>query len=344
MGRPGKSEPDFIFFPHENKTVRDFYGVIELKTPQSKILRAPRKDVLALSSNAATAVAQARYYLNHFPDGIITRPHDAVFIGNRAYAFVIIGLSHELKSTFVTEIAKAQLSELLPPNFQILPFDTVYKLFSETVPPTIMELVIADVENPALPVAAQSNFTPQKTFIHPSIDGKNIGYFEWLGAATYVMNRSLRERDIPARLDTGYAGINDEYLCCRLDFPDDPSDWSREEATMALEVESRWSDQRRLRSTYRLEMLIHKGQILRWTFADAKGSRQPEEKITVALNSIFECQIPHELLDVSRDTVLWVRFSLRCTGSQSEYLPPEGSIELRVVDETELASVPYTEP
>src|ERR1041385_1353091 len=63
----------------------------------------------------------------------------------------------------------------------------------------------------AQPIAgarAKPQFTPQTTYIHPKVDGKNIGYFEWLGAASHVADRhSSAMHGKLFLLDTGYAGI-----------------------------------------------------------------------------------------------------------------------------------------
>ena len=62
LGRPGKNEADFMFHPKKEKSP-SFYGIVELKKPDSKLLSIPRKNVLRLSSDAQTAFAQSKFYL-----------------------------------------------------------------------------------------------------------------------------------------------------------------------------------------------------------------------------------------------------------------------------------------
>jgi hypothetical protein len=138
LGRPGKDEPDFILFPRE--PTRQFYGVIELKTPQSTILTRPRKSVVSLSRTASTAVAQAQIYLPRLAREI-TWSGDVMFLGARHYAFIIMGRTEELRRKLTSQLLRSQLPNLLPHYFQILPYDYVYRLFTLTVPSRIMMLV-----------------------------------------------------------------------------------------------------------------------------------------------------------------------------------------------------------
>src|SRR5438876_2370 len=61
MGRPGRSEPDFIWFPRPDRGPSTV-GFIELKRPDSRILSVVRKDTVVLSRDAATAISQAQSY------------------------------------------------------------------------------------------------------------------------------------------------------------------------------------------------------------------------------------------------------------------------------------------
>ena len=94
----------------------------------------------------------------------------------------------------------------------------------------------------AQPIAgthAKPQFTPQTTYIHPAVDGKNIGYFEWLGAASHVADRhSSAMHGKLFLLDTGYAGIDEENLYCRVDFIDDPSEWATGDTRLVVSIET----------------------------------------------------------------------------------------------------------
>jgi len=130
MGRPGKTEPDFIFYPNGHVPV-DYYGVIELKRPSHRIASVKRKNVALLSTDARTAVAQAEQYIQDLP-GLIQKPISGghFFLGNDRYLFVIIGMkSNELIMQPGSEIYRDMIQSELPRNLQILPYDTVLQKF-----------------------------------------------------------------------------------------------------------------------------------------------------------------------------------------------------------------------
>src|ERR1051326_9155833 len=74
LGRPGRSEPDFVFYPDPSAGAISSYGVIELKRPSTSILSAPRRQVLKLSSDAETAHAQAKLYAAELSRQLYTAP------------------------------------------------------------------------------------------------------------------------------------------------------------------------------------------------------------------------------------------------------------------------------
>jgi|GEM_PF-1664072 len=137
LGRPGKSEPDFAIFP--NKPPVSDYGIIELKRPDSRILTTPRKGVLTLTRDAQTAISQSEVYGR----SLDPEPADShlLMLGNRQFIFVIMGLSEELAETLGSDIYRDQVAGLLPPNCQLIPYDTLFQSFQASVPPQLMVLV-----------------------------------------------------------------------------------------------------------------------------------------------------------------------------------------------------------
>src|SRR5262249_43091178 len=92
--------------------------------------------------------------------------------------------------------------------------------------------------HPIAAAPAKPRFTPQTAYIQPLIDGRDIGYFDWLGAATHVAEgHSSSMHGTPHVLDTGYAGIDDRHLYCRVDFVESPAEWGPEETRMVVTVE-----------------------------------------------------------------------------------------------------------
>ncbi len=136
LGRPGHTEPDFIFYPHDADTV-DFYGVIELKRPDQRIATITRSNTAILTRDAQSAVAQAQQYIEVVPD-LIQRPLSSghLFLGNDRYLFVIIGLTSQEKIFDATQRTFLQsLRNQLQPfgNLQILPYDFLLKNFEKSI-------------------------------------------------------------------------------------------------------------------------------------------------------------------------------------------------------------------
>jgi hypothetical protein len=192
---------------------------------------------------------------------------------------------------------------------------------------------------------AKPQFTPQTTYIHPAIDGKNIGYFEWLGAASHVSDR--RSSAMHGRLfllDTGYAGIDEENLYCRVDFIDPPAEWASGDTKLVVSIESVQSDSGKPARTLRLEAFVADGRISGWTFGENGQPSAQAGSIQVGMESIFECQAPLLLLKAGPGATLRVRFSVWRDGLPLDALPQEGAMELRVAAENELSALPYAKP
>jgi hypothetical protein len=197
----------------------------------------------------------------------------------------------------------------------------------------------------AQPIAgahAKPQFTPQTTYIHPAVDGYNIGYIEWLGAASHVADRhSSAMHGKLFLLDTVYAGIDEENLYCRVDFIDDPAEWATGNTRLVVAIETVSSDGNG-NQMVRLEADISQGKLRGWKLGD---NGQPQETgFRFGIESIFECQTPLHRLNAAMGSRLRVRFSLWRDGLPLDALPQEGAIEVRVALESELSALPYAKP
>lgn len=133
MGTPGKSEPDFIFYPKSNDSIGD-YGVIEIKRPSTKILTETRKNIVTLTRDAETAISQSGYYLEKYKEEGKIRNTRSLVLGSRGHIFVIMGLSEQLKDRFFDELSRKQLEGRIPQNCRLLPYDIVLEAFTRAIP------------------------------------------------------------------------------------------------------------------------------------------------------------------------------------------------------------------
>jgi alpha-amylase/alpha-mannosidase (GH57 family) len=192
---------------------------------------------------------------------------------------------------------------------------------------------------------AKPQFTPQTAYIHPAIDGKNIGYFEWLGAASHVADRhSSAMHGKLFILDTGYAGIDEENLYCRVDFIERPVAWASGETKLVVAIECVSPDSGRPVQSVRLEADISAGHLRGWTLGKNGQQHEQKDSIRAGMESIFECQVPLEQLNAGPGATLRVRFSVWRNGLPMDALPQEGAMEIRVAAENELSALPYAKP
>ena len=132
LGRPGKTEPDFLFYPRDTSPV-PFYGVIELKRPDSQIVTVTRTNVARLTGDAQTAVLQAEEYSKTLQLDLVKRPDQLLLLGNTSYIFVIMGMARDLIEKLGMELYYEQVQRKLPGNLQILPYDTLLNRFAAHV-------------------------------------------------------------------------------------------------------------------------------------------------------------------------------------------------------------------
>jgi alpha-amylase/alpha-mannosidase (GH57 family) len=224
-------------------------------------------------------------------------------------------------------------------------FDELYRKHLSNV---YLALGSAAPETLAQPIAgsfAKPQFTPQTAYIRPQIDGRNIGYFEWLGAATHVADRSTSAMHGKLfLLDTGYAGIDGQNFYCRLDFMEDPAEWGGAGTSLVLTLETVPPGGTVVQSAYRLEAAIAGGHVRSWQFVRNGSAEENPQTIGVGLQSIFECRIPLDLLEAPEGATVRCRFSLWRDRLPLDALPQEGAIEIRVLPERELAALAYAKP
>lgn len=147
LGRPGRAEPDFVFYPCHIRPI-PYYGIIELKRPDSSIVSAPRSNTVILTRDAETAIQQANTYArdatSFVPIDVRERP---LFLGNNAYLFVIMGMSEELATKLGHDLYRETIERRLPENLQLLPYDSLLHRFESHIPLKLYFLVTSTSEN-----------------------------------------------------------------------------------------------------------------------------------------------------------------------------------------------------
>lgn len=140
FARAGKPDPDFIFYPNSFSPI-PFYGTIELKKPESKIITITRSNVAILTRDAETAIEQAKSYTERLARVLVKRKDRTFWLGNESYMFIIMGRTTELSSKLGNDVFQEMIDKKLPKNLQILPYDYLLKRFESHIPPKLYILV-----------------------------------------------------------------------------------------------------------------------------------------------------------------------------------------------------------
>lgn len=130
--KPGEALPDLLLYPSDSQIGARTPIPVELKKVTTRILRQSRKNSVILTSDAATGVRQCQDFLR---DARLTiSPNAPLFVGDDRFAFVIAGLTRELREKVTAEIS---LDDLLPPGVRIVPYDHLFDLYARGVPPRV---------------------------------------------------------------------------------------------------------------------------------------------------------------------------------------------------------------
>lgn len=144
LGRPGRSEPDFLIHPGSPQS-RRIHGLVELKTNYARVTTRGRKPELVLSRDAAIAERQLRTYDRLYDS--FAPAQRLLALETLSHLFVIMGSSDELIS--LEDQLRPQLREILPPGIRFLTFDELFRSYSTELPKPVSLL------RRALPAAAE---------------------------------------------------------------------------------------------------------------------------------------------------------------------------------------------
>lgn len=190
---------------------------------------------------------------------------------------------------------------------------------------------------------AQPKIIPQLAYVRPNIDGRSARYFDWLGAALYSADRttsSMHGREFA--LESLQAGIDETKLYGRLDFVGGAPEGNCE-VIVNIEVGNSGTH-------HSLQLLarIADARITGWELREPKtkvpfATSQSTLGVQAAMERVFEFAIPLAMLSAKEGSRIRLRFSLWRDRLPVDALPMEGSVELPVLPEDELAEYSYAQ-
>jgi len=209
LGRPGKSEPDFILCPGSPES-ESLHGIVEIKTNTSRIVRRARRNVLTLSSDATTALRQALKYDQTYDDYAPIRR--AVTLESANYLFVIMGQAKDIDPV-VGELWE-DFHELMRLPVRFVAYDDLFRSFSKSVP---KPLLLLNVSPPASALAWASSVTSGTRKLSVRLHrlqtpmGVDPSEFAWGGGEPQALIRAAFERSMDREgpfKPRGVAGIS----------------------------------------------------------------------------------------------------------------------------------------
>ena len=222
---------------------------------------------------------------------------------------------------------------------------------------------------------------PQTAFIRPRVDGYNISYFDWLGAAMYAADsRTGSMHGRQAFFESAYAGIDEANLYSRIDFaavlpegelrlvvqcgtrspkPTASAGASKAEDSAPEAPHAPTGDR-----LLRFELTLLDGKLKDWNVcADgpaklaettSQGSQDAASNgmvlasenepsgVEAALARILELKLPLSMLGGTPGQTINLRFTLWRQGLPLDALPVDGSMDLEIASEEKLADNIYS--
>ena len=230
-------------------------------------------------------------------------------------------------------------------------FDELYRKHLSNVYQALGAMPPDYLAQPISGAEVRPTFIPQSAYIHPSITGDMVRYFEWMGAAHYTADR--RDSAMHGKqffLDGAFAGIDESNVYGRLDFCE--GSWPESDFDLVVNLECWFGREARPRRALRLNACATEKRIRNWKISSSADevlatNDGKEQSVKVVLRRNFEFKLPLAWLgnvgseeETSRGK-LRLRFSLWQNGLPADALPVEGWIELPLISSDELAALAH---
>jgi alpha-amylase/alpha-mannosidase (GH57 family) len=206
----------------------------------------------------------------------------------------------------------------------------VYQLLGATPPDELAQPITREAGRPY--------YMPQTAFIHPRIEGDTMGYFDWIGAAMYTADRrSSAMHGKSFLLDAVYAGVDENNLYARVDFVPGVA---LDDLILSVHCEQA-APSGDSSQPLRLEVTVERHAVSGWKLTRGENGHQVSPQTTalqVRMRRIFEMKLPLAEIPAPQGSRIRLRFSLWREGLPVDALPLEGSLDLDVISEAEMAA------
>ena len=190
----------------------------------------------------------------------------------------------------------------------------------------------------SMELIGKARTVPQTAYIRPRIDTANIGYFDWLGAASFTADRrgsAMHGKEF--LLERAYAGINAEDFFLRLDFERDLSgDYALE---VGIEVLPPNVERGRKAHVARFQLSgrrLTSSALVRSGQSDSNGSGSSSKNVDASFERVLRARFPLSELGTEVGDMLLIRGTLFREQLPIDSLPAQGWMEVPVIAEEQM--------
>ena len=209
----------------------------------------------------------------------------------------------------------------------------VYRLLGANPPDYLQHPISAET-------IGKTRTIPQTAFIFPQISSPNIGYFDWLGAASFTADRrSASMHGKKFLLERAYAGINEQDFFLRLDFASELQ--GNNQVETGIEVQPPTLE--RPRGTFVVKFHLSGRKILSAELSriggrESNGSTKDRgsEHVESSFEKVLRAKVPLSILGTHFGDTLLLRFTIFSEQLPIDSLPTQGWIELPIVAEEQM--------
>src|SRR5438874_2209149 len=181
---------------------------------------------------------------------------------------------------------------------------------------------------------------PQTAFISPQISSPNIGYFDWLGAASFTADRrgsSMHGKKF--LLERAYAGIKAQDFSFRVDFANQLH--GSHQIETRIEVQPPSTEQARKTFIVRFHLSggkMQRADLSRSSTSESNGSASSlkTERVESSLEKVLRAKVPLSILGAQLGDTLLLRFAILSEQLPVDSLPAQGWIELPIIAEEQM--------
>jgi alpha-amylase/alpha-mannosidase (GH57 family) len=181
---------------------------------------------------------------------------------------------------------------------------------------------------------------PQTAFIRPRIDSPNIGYFDWLGAASFTADRrgsSMHGKQF--LLERAYAGIDSRNFFFRVDVAGELTGDHTLETRIEVLPASVEDKRKTFLARFALSNRTLLGAELVAEVESSENGNRPNSlsrEMKASFEKVLRAKVPLSVLGAALGDTLLLRFSIFRDQLPLDSLPTQGWMELPIIAEEQM--------